>query len=201
MLGAVPPGGGEVLKREVGWVLAMPSADKLLVELVPPPDAKATAKPPRTIYKRTAPAPAAPAAKSGGPRAQASIRQVSPWLSGVWTGTLGTSEIEERWTPSAGGSMLAISRTVRGGVMTAFEFLCIVERETGLVYQAMPNGRQPATDFVLTRIDGESLTFENPAHDFPKAIQYTKKPDGSLEAVISGDAKQKPQTFVFKKQQ
>src|SRR5688572_19153704 len=31
----------------------------------------------------------------------------------------------------------------------------------------MPNGRQPATDFTLTAIDGESATFENPAHEFP----------------------------------
>ena len=69
--------------------------------------------------------------------------------------------------------MLAVARTMRNGVMNAFEFLCIVERNGGLVYQAMPNGRQPATDFTLTKMDGNSLTFENPAHDFPKMIRYT----------------------------
>ena len=35
--------------------------------------------------------------------------------------------------------------------MTAFEFLCIVERNGGLVYTAMPNARMPATDFTLTQ--------------------------------------------------
>jgi hypothetical protein len=142
------------------------------------------------------------------------------WIAGTWTGTRGASasgalergaaasgalergasRIEERWTPPAGGSMLAISRTLRDGNMSAFEFLCIVERNGGLVYQAMPNGRMPATDFTLTTIDESSATFENPAHDFPKMIRYTKKADGSLEAVISGANGAKPQTFVFVRQ-
>jgi hypothetical protein len=130
---------------------------------------------------------------------KATIAQVS-WIAGTWIGTTGSNTFEERWTPSAGGSMLAMARTIRGGVMSAFEFLCIVEREGGLVYQAMPNGRQPATDFKLTKIDAESATFENPAHDFPKMIRYAKRPDGSLEAVV-GDGKQRAQTFVFKRQE
>ena len=52
--------------------------------------------------------------------------------------------------------------------MSAFEFLCIVERDGGLVYQAMPNGRSPATDFTLTTIDADNAIFENPAHDYPE---------------------------------
>ena len=95
--------------------------------------------------------------------------------------------------------MLAVSRTIRDDVMSAFEFLCIVERDGGLVYTAMPNGRQPATDFTLTKIDDASATFENPEHDFPKMVRYTRRADGSLEAVIS-DGGQKAQTFVFKRE-
>ena len=96
--------------------------------------------------------------------------------------------------------MLAVSRTLRNGVMSAFEFICIVERNGGLVYSAMPNGRQPATDFTLTKLEAAGVTFENPAHDFPKMIRYALKPDGTLEAVVSGDAGQKPQVFTFRKQ-
>jgi hypothetical protein len=58
----------------------------------------------------------------------------------------------------------------------------------------------PATDFTLTKIDADSAVFENPSHDFPKMIRYTRQPDGSLEAVVSGEAGQKPLTFVFKRQ-
>jgi len=68
------------------------------------------------------------------------------------------------------------------------------------VYTAMPNGRQPATDFTLTRIEPKSVTFENPAHDFPKMVRYTLGDDGTLEAVVSGTEKQKPQVFRFRKQ-
>lgn len=96
--------------------------------------------------------------------------------------------------------MLAVSRTLRNGVMNAFEFICIVERDGGLVYTAMPNGRQPATDFTLTKVAARSVTFENPAHDFPKMIRYTLKPDGVLEAIVGGDTKTKPQVFTFTKQ-
>ena len=85
-------------------------------------------------------------------------------------------------------------------VLNCFEFLCIVERDGGLVYTAMPNGRQPATDFVLTSLTDDTATFENPTHDFPKKIQYVRKADGSMEAVVSGAANRKPQVFQFKKQ-
>jgi hypothetical protein len=97
--------------------------------------------------------------------------------------------------------MLGTSRTVRNTAVTAFEFLCIAERGGGLVYSAMPNGRAPATDFLLTAIDATSATFENPGHDFPKRIKYALRPDGSLEATISGAAKQRTTTFVFTKRQ
>ncbi len=199
MVGQVPPGGGPVVKREFTWLLTLTAPDMLRVEVVPSTTSgQGPARAASTTYKRTGTAPAPPAAPSG-PPVRATVAQLN-WLPGVWAGTLGSSEIEERWTPAAGGSMLAISRTIRGGVMNAFEFLCIVERGGGLVYAAMPNGRQPATEFALTKIEGESLTFENPAHDFPKMIRYSRRPDGSLEAVISGDAKQKPISYVFRKQ-
>src|SRR4026208_1993662 len=88
-----------------------------------------------------------------------------------------------RWAAGAvrAGSaarMLGVSRTMRSGAMNAFEFLCIAERSGSLVYTAMPNAG-PLTDFMLTKIDADSATFENPAHDFPKAIRYAKKPDGT----------------------
>jgi hypothetical protein len=125
----------------------------------------------------------------------ATLKQLS-WLSGEWTGVKGRASIEERWTPAAGGAMLAVSRTIAGDRLVAFEFLRIVERDGGLVYLAQPNGRPP-TEFVLTKIDAASATFENPDHDFPKIIRYTRRDDGSLEATISGVNGEKAQSFVF----
>lgn len=151
-----------------------------------------------TIYKKGSdaqPATPPPPVKM----ASASLAQMS-WLSGNWAGTSGTTATEERWTAATGGAMHAVSRTMRGTSLTAFEFLCIAEQHGGLVYTAMPNARTPATDFFLTAIDATSATFENPLHDFPKSIRYVLKPDGSLDAIVSGQAGQRSTTFTFRKQ-
>jgi hypothetical protein len=137
-----------------------------------------------------------PAAQQGRPPARATISQLA-WLAGAWAGEDGPVTFEERWTPPAGGAMLAVARTFKGNRMVAFEFLRIVERDGGLVFVAQPNGRPP-TDFVLTDITGESATFENPAHDFPKMIRYAQRPDGTLEARIS-DGARRAQSFVFRR--
>jgi len=128
--------------------------------------------------------------------ARASIAKVD-WIAGAWTGDGKGATFEERWTPPAGGAMLAVSRTLKGDRMVAFEFLRIVERDGGLVYVAQPNGRPP-TDFVLTEVTADSATFENPAHDFPKMIRYAKRADGALEARVS-DGGQRGETYIFRR--
>jgi len=127
----------------------------------------------------------------------ASIKDVS-WIEGTWVSTSGARTVEERWTPPAGGTMFAVSRTVTGDRLVEFEYLRIVERDGGLLYIAQPNG-QPPTEFRLTHLDGKSVTFENPAHDFPKVIAYQARPDGSLEASISGEKGQKKMSWVFER--
>jgi len=126
----------------------------------------------------------------------ATIAQVG-WMEGTWVARKGGVTVEERWTPPAGGAMLAVSRTIKDGRMAGFEFLRIVERDGGLVYVAQPGGTPP-TDFTLTAVSENSATFENPEHDFPKVIRYTKRPDGSLEARV-GDGGAKDETFSFRK--
>jgi hypothetical protein len=138
-------------------------------------------------------------ALSAGAKAQsvqpvrASISQLT-WLAGVWAGG---DTIEERWTPPAGGAMLAVSRTIKGDRLVAFEFLRIVERDGTLIYIAQPDGRPP-TEFRLSAITSDSATFENRAHDFPKVIAYARKADGSLEARVS-DGNQTGETFTFRR--
>jgi hypothetical protein len=150
-----------------------------------------------TLYQRSTesmpPAPPAPDVRG----VAADISRMT-WLAGDWEGPLGTSTVQERWSPAAGGAMLAISRTTRGATMSAFEFLCIAERAGSLVYTARPNADAP-TDFVLTHVDTDSATFENPSHDFPKRIRYVRRADGSMAATISGASGQRATTFVFTK--
>jgi beta-lactamase class A len=126
--------------------------------------------------------------------ARAGVSQIE-WLAGNWIGKQGDATVEERWTPPAGGAMLAVSRTVAGGRMTAFEFLRIVERDGGLVYVAQPNGRPPV-EFVLTEVGPGVAAFENPAHDFPQTIRYALQADGTLEAQVGAPGR-KTITFRF----
>jgi hypothetical protein len=140
---------------------------------------------------------AAPRAQQAAAPAKATIADVA-WIGGSWTGAGGPVTFEEHWTTPAAGAMLAVSRTVRGPKMVAFEFLRIVERAGGLVYIAQPNGRTPPTEFTLTSIDAQGVIFENPAHDFPKKIRYAKRADGGLDATVSGDGG-KSETFSFQR--
>ena len=59
----------------------------------------------------------------------------------------------------------------------------------------------PPTDRLqMTKIEETSVSFDNPAHDFPKMIRYTLGANGTLEAIVGGDAAQKPEVFRFEKQ-
>jgi hypothetical protein len=135
-------------------------------------------------------------AQDAKPAARGTLTRLA-WLAGTWNGADGPLVFEERWTPPAGGAMLAVSRTLKGDRMVAFEFLRIIERDGGLVYIAQPNG-SPPTEFTLTAITADSATFENPSHDFPRMIRYSRRADGSLEARVS-DGAQKAETFVFRR--
>lgn len=124
------------------------------------------------------------------------------WLAGAWTGTRGTGgtiSMEERWSPSRGGSMLAVSRTVSRDRLAAFEYLRIVEKEGGLVYIAQPNGAAP-TEFVLSEIGTNRAVFINPRHDYPKRIAYELSADGTLTATIGYLRGGTPRKFQFKRE-
>jgi hypothetical protein len=183
-----------------GYRFRSMSADKLTVETTMRDAASGEIRAVGTVYQRTTDAlpEDPPSAPKAAPVAPARIAQVG-WIAGDWINTTATGSVEERWSTAAGGGMIATSRTLRGtDVMTAFEFLCISERDGTLIYTAMPNAGT-ATDFTLTKIDADSATFENPAHDFPKMIRYAKRADGGLDATISGGPNSKPTTFSFKR--
>jgi uncharacterized protein DUF6265 len=200
LVGTTPPGGGESRFSNIKYRFKLEGPDTLVVQGTMVQQGQP--KPAATIYKRSsdtlpAAAPAAPLPKVAA--AKATIAQAA-WISGTWIGASGTTTTEERWTPPASGAMLAIGRTLSGPRMSSFEFLCIVEREGSLAYTAMPNGRSPATYFMLTSITPDSATFENPAHDYPRLIRYARLPDGSLQTTISAGGDVRARSFTLKKQ-
>jgi len=133
--------------------------------------------------------------------AKAAIADMA-WLAGAWVGTRGAegaTSIEERWSPSLGGAMLAVSRTVSRGKMGAFEYLRIVERDGGLVYVAQPGGAKP-TEFVLTELGPTRAVFRNPRHDSPQRIVYELSAEGGLSATIGFTKGGSPRRFEFERE-
>jgi hypothetical protein len=106
------------------------------------------------------------------------------WFTGHWCAESGGKFIEEHWLAPRGDILLGLSRTVKGAKTASFEFLRI--EWTGGVpsYIAQPQG-QPPVAFKLTASGTDWARFENPAHDFPKRVEY-RRTAGGLYAEIAG---------------
>jgi hypothetical protein len=200
LVGIVPPGGGGPRTSNIRYVMRSEGPDTIAVQSTVVQQGQP--KPVATVYKRSTEAMPAPAPASALPVKGVPARITDAgWIGTLWSGTSASNvTTEERWTAPASGVMLGVSRTLRGAEMPSYEFLCITEREGSLVYFAMPNARTPATPFVLTAITPDSATFENPSHDFPKLIRYTRLADGSLQTTISGGPGTRETNVMLKKQ-
>ena len=106
------------------------------------------------------------------------------WLSGCWAFTRNGRHVVEQWMAPEGGTLIGMARTVANGKTVEYEFLLIRPGANGLEYVAKPSG-QPEGIFIASRATATEVVFENPAHDFPKKIMYTRNGD-ALTAAIEG---------------
>jgi hypothetical protein len=123
------------------------------------------------------------------------------WLAGCWQAEKGDAGSGEHWLPPAGGTMFGVGRTVKNGKTVEFEFMQLRTNAEGkLVFIALPSGQQEAT-FVASAIGHDSVTFENPTHDFPQKVIYRLQPEGRLVARIEGtrDGKVRGVDFPMKR--
>jgi hypothetical protein len=121
------------------------------------------------------------------------------WLAGCWSLTRSDSVTEEQWMKPAGGTMLGMSRTVRGAKTTEFEFLQIRSVDGKLSYVAKPSG-QPEATFPAKTISASEAIFENPSHDFPQRIIYRQTGAGvtaRIEGTMNG--KERGMDFAFER--
>jgi len=108
------------------------------------------------------------------------------WLQGCWAAQGAEAGSVEQWSSAAGGTMFGMSRTVKGGKTTEFEFVHLREVEPGvLAYIAQPSGVPPTT-FRLLRGSDTEFVFENLAHDFPQRVIYRRDGGQALTARIEG---------------
>jgi hypothetical protein len=118
------------------------------------------------------------------------------WLAGAWHGSDATSETEEHWTAPKGRLMIGMNRTFRKPDKSAFEYMRIVQSDSGLVFIAQPSGASPS-EFPAIEVKPKSIVFENKEHDFPQRILYKLDDQGRLFARIEGVINGKSQSMEW----
>lgn len=96
------------------------------------------------------------------------------WIAGAWELRDRQGIIEEYWMQPSGKSMIGITRNVSENEPLFFEYLRILQTDSGIVYIAQPSGWSPI-EFKLVELENEIATFVNPTHDFPQRIIYRKE--------------------------
>src|SRR5690242_1633117 len=119
------------------------------------------------------------------------IRSLS-WIAGDWQSITPQGNIEEHWMQPASDSMIGMSRTLREGKTTSFEYLRLELRDTDMFYIAYPNARKQA-EFKLVEADAERLVFEG-GDEHVQRVVYQKEGQG-LRARIEGKHNGKPFTL------
>jgi hypothetical protein len=114
------------------------------------------------------------------------------WMTGCWEFTAGERTVEEQWMAPRGGTMLGMSRTLRGDRTVAWETVLLREDSAGRVsYNAFPGGQPPAV-FPASEVSDSHAVFANPAHDFPQRIIYRRRGEilaARVEGQMGGTAR------------
>lgn len=108
------------------------------------------------------------------------------WMSGCWKAEAGDRVTEEQRMPLRAGTLVGVGRESRGGTLLSAELTIVRLRGDLLVFEAFPTGQPPAV-FTASALTDSSVTFANPAHDFPQRVIYRKAGADSLIARIEGD--------------
>ena len=73
------------------------------------------------------------------------------------------SKITEQWMEPSGGTLIGMSRTVRDGKTTGYEFMRIEARPDGVYFISKPSGNSEETSFKLKQFIRGNAVFETPA--------------------------------------
>lgn len=128
--------------------------------------------------------------------AQQTLSPLPRWMAGCWREASAGHVVDEVWLPPAGEALSGMSRTVRNDTLRAWEHLVIRRGPGGLLLEATPSNQPPAT-FVASESNDTLILFENPDHDFPQSIRYTRRGRDSLVAVVSGTIRDRQRAIEF----
>lgn len=113
------------------------------------------------------------------------------WLAGYWLSCDNNREVSETWSDIRGGVMVGYAFTLRKGKPSWEQNrMAAASSGEGVSFYAHPSGQVPAEfRYMPSKSRAQYAVFENPAHDFPQRVIYSRDGDrltGRIEGVIDG---------------
>ncbi|KAF2335108.1 DUF6265 family protein [Flavobacterium daemonense] len=125
--------------------------------------------------------------------------KVADWLIGNWENTSPEGVLTENWIKLNDSTFSASSYFIKEKDTIHFESIVLAQLGETLTYKATVKGQNDdkPVSFPSTSETAQKLVFENPKHDYPQKITYTKGANNTLTAEISGNLNGKPSSEKF----
>ncbi len=122
------------------------------------------------------------------PQRTADIKKAA-WLTGTWENKTPRGSIYETWTKVNDAELSGKSYVLKEKDTVVFETIRLVREQGNLFYIPTVKDQNQGLPvrFAAKTISETQLVFENPEHDFPQTISYTRISADSLVAEISGN--------------
>lgn len=120
------------------------------------------------------------------------------WLMGKWIRTnteVGQSGYET-WAKVSDLKLRGKGVTFKGKEVIFVENLEFIVKGADIFYTVVVTGEKKPVYFKMTELSNDGFTCENPEHDFPKKITYTRN-GNNIKAVISGNGQSVD--YIFKR--
>ncbi len=125
------------------------------------------------------------------------------WLIGTWECKTPKGSIYETWSKTNDNEFSGKSYIIKEKDTIVFETIRLVQEQDGLFYTPTVKNQNDGLPvrFALKTISNTEMVFENPEHDFPQMISYTKIEKDSLTAEISGvkNGQERKQSYPMKR--
>jgi Domain of unknown function (DUF6265) len=127
------------------------------------------------------------------------------WFIGDWENASDEGSFREIWTKTNDSVYSGISIVVIEQDTVFYENVSLEQKKDSVFYNVSVKGqnKDQAVSFYLTSSDNDKLVFENPNHDYPSKITYSKVSKDSIVAEIYGlkDGKKITESFPMSRKQ
>jgi hypothetical protein len=130
---------------------------------------------------------------------QQTVKMESLWIEGEWINRSKQGDFTEIWKRDSDSTYAGESFVIVKKDTVFYESVSISKKMDTIFYSVSVRNQNKAKPvaFYATKNEANELVFENPKHDFPTKIAYSKITNDSMVAVVSG--KGKSQVFPMKR--